>query len=116
MKGALVIEPEDPLLIALAKFFESRGHVRLCDKPVVSETIPGSDGGEWTLRCNGADHEREGVPPFCFAVEWGDWPAGHIYADGNGFLCAGSRANEESLRAALVMAVQGAGTGTDEGA
>lgn len=56
----------------------------------------------WTIKCNGHDTEIDGVPPFCWYIEYNGWPAGVLSAfHGDGVLAAGEGGNEQSLRTAL---------------
>lgn len=55
----------------------------------------------WTIKCNGHKETMEGVPPFCWYIEYNGWPAGIIKLRGEGVIAAGEGANEKTLIAAI---------------
>ena len=70
--------------------------------------FPGSAGGAWKVKVNGTKSKADSIPPFYTAVEWNGWPAGLLAPMGDGMVCAGSEANEDTLLAALDLAIESA--------
>lgn len=60
----------------------------------------------WTIKCNGHQHVVAGIMPLTWYVEYNGWPAGSLSIFGEGALCAGEGANEETLRAALIECIE----------
>lgn len=71
--------------------------------------LPGCWSGKvdehWSLKCNGHDHKIDGVPPYCFYIEFNGWPAG-IIAPNVGTIAAGKLANEETFISACLAATR----------
>ena len=64
---------------------------------------------QWTIKCNGHTKDMEGVPAFCWSVEFNGWPAGIMSIRGEGVLCAGDLGNEDNLRKAIQNKMQNNG-------
>jgi hypothetical protein len=60
----------------------------------------------WQVKINPHKETVEEIPGFTFSFEFNGWPAGMLSPDGEGILCAGEAANKDTLRDALLAAIE----------
>ncbi len=56
----------------------------------------------WLVKCNRHEETINNLPPFSWYIEYNGWPAGIMGIRGDGVICAGEAANEQTLMAAIL--------------